>query len=349
MATKQKQKNKFKMVQKIKGGYLFSCPEILNLYNIEHVESSVRFINSLDNIIWRNYQQVIISFVGCRLIRGAAMMLLYAKLETILQKSDVEIVIQSSFNPIVNKQIEQAGLMYLCQHRCSKNDITQTHGGIAILNGTAGEFRDEIIDFIRRDIYQNTLTDEEEYRFGDAIQEAINNVYRHAYPIDTPEKSRPWWWMCAVFEDQLYLMLYDQGQGIPATFTQGNEYFDQIDWESEESQQTLQNLKERLGLPSKLNLSDIKKTSKLKTDSMLIALAMSDDITRIEGDDELKHGQGSKSIRKLVADNENGHLFICSNRGIFMYKDEQSKVNLYDMNVSINGTLVQWNIRIKND
>lgn len=342
-------KPKFKMVQKIKGGHLFSCPEVLNIYNIEHVENSVRFINSLDEILRRGYQHVVISFVGCRVMRGAAMMLLYAKLETILQKSDVEIVIQSSLYPMVNEQIEQAGLMYLCRHRCSKNDITQTHGGIAILNGNTGEFRDEIIDFIREDIYQNTLTDEEEYRFSDAIQEAINNVYRHAYPTNTPKNARPWWWMCAVFEDQLYLMLYDQGQGIPATFAQGNEYFDQIDWESEESQQTLQNLKERLSLPSNLNLSGLKETAKSKTDSMLIALAMSDDVTRMGGEDELKHGQGSKSIRKLVADNEHGHLFICSNRGIFMYKDEQSQTHLYDMKASINGTLVQWNIRIKND
>lgn len=337
------------MVQNIKGWYLFSCPEVLNIYNIEHVENSVRFINSLDEIIRRGYQRVIISFTGCRILRGAAVMLLYAKLETILQTSNVEIVIQSSLYPLVDAQIEGAGLMYLCKHRCSKNDITQTLGGIAILNGNTGEFRDEIIDFIRQDIYQNTLTDEEEYRFSDAIQEAINNVYRHAYPVHTPENARPWWWMCAVFEDQLYLMLYDQGQGIPATFSQGNEYFDQIDWASEESQQILQDLKERLGLPSELDLSDLKETSKSKTDSMIIALAMSDDVTRMEGEDELKHGQGSKSIRKLVADNKNGQLFIFSNHGIFMYKDEQTKPHLHDTEVSINGTLVQWNIRIKND
>lgn len=76
---------------------------------------------------------------------------------------------------------------------------------------------------------------------------------------------------------------------------------------------------------------------------------MSDDVTRMNGEDELKHGQGSKSIRKLVADNDDGWLFIVSNRGMLWYRDEQSMIELHDMKCSINGTLVQWNIRIKND
>ncbi len=342
-------KKSFKDVQKVKGKYIFSCPEVLNIYNKEHFESSVRFINSLDKITQYGYQDVIISFVACRLLRGAAMMLLYAKLETILQKCKVNISIRKSLYPKVNEFLQKSGLVYLCKNRCSQNDITQTKGGVGILNGNTGEFRDEIIDFISNDVYQNSLTDEEEYRFSDAIQEAINNVYRHAYEKDAPADERPWWWMCTVSDDELYLVLYDQGKGIPATFSRGNELFDQVDWRSDESQQVLKELTEKWGLSSDIDLPNLVDTSKAMSDSVSISFAMSDDVTRMLGDDELKHGQGSKSIRKLVSDNENGYLFICSNRGIFIYRNEDSMPELHDMTTSINGTLVQWNIRIKND
>lgn len=344
-----KKKNNFKDVYFVKGQYVFSCPEIFNIYDREHCESSVRFVNSLDKIIQCNYKNVIISLVGCRILRGAAVMLLYAKLETILQNSDVEISIKNSIYPNVNALIKKSGIDYLCKNRKSENDITKAKEHYPILNGNAGAFRNEIVDFISQEIYQGSLTDEEEYRFSDAIQEAINNVYRHAYSKDTPSNNRPWWWMCSVIDDQLYLLLYDKGQGIPNTFVKGNEFYDQIDWHNEESQSILQDLIKRWELPYSIPIEELEKITQSPTDSLSISLAMSDDITRMNGEDELKHGQGSKSIRKLVADNDDGWLFIVSNRGMLWYRDEQSMIELHDMKCSINGTLVQWNIRIKND
>ncbi|QQB09117.1 hypothetical protein I6H44_07570 [Aggregatibacter segnis] len=76
---------------------------------------------------------------------------------------------------------------------------------------------------------------------------------------------------------------------------------------------------------------------------------MSDDITRMTGNDKYKHGQGSKSIKKLVSDNKNGKLWVYSNRGLLFYQDDRTLPELYNMRNSIEGTLVQWNIRIKND
>ena len=192
---------KFRAPYKSGKYHIFPTPNILNIYNEESYESTVRYINSLDSIIKNKYKNVIISFVDCEYIKAAAMMILYAKIETILKKSDVNISIKTSLNNEINKFIKQVGLVFLCANRCSENDIRKTKDGYPIINGNEGEFRDDIIDFIKNEIYQGVLTDEEEYTLSDAIQEAMSNVYRHTYPKHTPSNQRPWWWMCTVVDE----------------------------------------------------------------------------------------------------------------------------------------------------
>ena len=120
---------KFRTPYKSGKYHIFPTPNILNIYNEEFYESTVRYINSLDSIIKNKYKNVIISFVDCEYIKAAAMMILYAKIETILKKSDVNISIKMSLNNEINKFIKQAGLIFLCANRCSENDIRKTKDG----------------------------------------------------------------------------------------------------------------------------------------------------------------------------------------------------------------------------
>ena len=75
---------KFRAPYKSGKYHIFPTPNILNIYNEESYESTVRYINSLDSIIKNKYKYVIISFADCEYIKAAAMMILYAKIETIL-------------------------------------------------------------------------------------------------------------------------------------------------------------------------------------------------------------------------------------------------------------------------
>lgn len=329
--------------------YVFSCPLNFSMYRRDHYESSVQFVNSLDQIIENNYKKVIINFLNCRTIRATTMILLYAKLETILQNCDVEIIIHKSIQREVNALIELSGLPYLCKHRCSENDIKKAKKHFSILNGSVDNIRHKIVDFIRDEIYQGNLSDNAEYLYGDAVNEAINNIYRHAYPKGTPTKSQLWWCMCSVLQNNLYLLLYDKGIGIPSTFSRGNELFEQIDWSSESISLLLDDFRKQFKFSNEIDIIDLVQSSEFNSDSSKITIAMSDDLTRMNGKDELKHGQGSKSIKKLVSENENSMLFIYSNRGLFIFKDDKTLPERYDMYNSINGTLVQWNIRIEND
>lgn len=147
-----------------------------------------------------------------------------------------------------------------------------------------------------------------------------------------------------MIKDELYLILYDQGAGIPNTFSKGNKIFDEIDWDDPETLSILAELRDKWSLDKSISVDEIHNNQ--TKNSQLIGLAMTDDITRVSGKDESKHGQGSKSIKKLVSNNENGMLWIFSNNGLFRFTSEEDMPMLDDFNSSINGTLIQWNIKV---
>ncbi|KNE85439.1 hypothetical protein [Aggregatibacter aphrophilus] len=323
---------------------IFRCPRIFTIYNNEYRNESLAFINSLDLIIKNNLTEVTISFFSCIDIKAAAMVLLYSKLETILASSHVKIhFLFSPFYGDLQLLLKKSGFAYLLKHRKSKNNLERGQEGMPIISGVGGKFRDEIIDFIQYQIYKNKLTPEQEHILSDAIYEAINNVTLHAYP-EHDACHRPWWLMCDLFENELYLVLYDQGSGIPKTFCKGNKLFDSIDWESDEAKQVLTELIDKFGLSQNISIPSIEAIS--TSESTAIHLAMTDDITRMTGKDEEKHGQGSKSIKKLVSSHENGTLWVFSCGGLMKYLNDDTLPELVDLPIPINGTLIQWNIKV---
>lgn len=128
--------------------------------------------------------------------------------------------------------------------------------------------------------------------------------------------------MCSVFDDSLYLAIYDQGVGIPETIHK-------TEW--------------LWGI--------IKKSSKLmqrvskSRDADLIELSMELGQSQTK---QKKHGKGSKSIRALVEETPDGQLWIFSNKGL-LKESSKSNRTLIEHHDSIGGTLVQWNIRLKDD
>ncbi|OOF60838.1 hypothetical protein BH925_04185 [Rodentibacter pneumotropicus] len=330
----------------------FRCPKVFTIYNNEYRDESLRFIKSLDLIIKNNLTEATISFFSCIDIKAAAMVLLYSKLETILKSNNVKI--HFLFSPFHNGLLspfyinlplllKKSGFAYLLKYRTSKNSFDREQEGMPIISSVGGQFRDEIIDFIQYQIYKNKLTPEQEHILSDAIYEAINNVTLHAYP-EHDDLHRPWWLMCDLFDNELYLVLYDQGSGIPKTFCKGNKLFDSIDWESDEAKQVLTEVIDKFGLSQNISIPSIEAVS--TSESTAIHLAMTDDITRMTGKDEEKHGQGSKSIKKLVSSHEKGTLWVFSGRGAMKYFNDDTLPELVDLPIPINGTLIQWNIKV---
>ena len=322
---------------------IFRCPKVFTIYNNRYRDDSLAFIKSLELIEKNNITEVTISFFSCVEIKAAAMVLLYSKLETILKNSNVKInFLFSPFYSDVQVLLKKSGFSNLLKNRTSKNSFDREHG-MSIISSVGGTFRDEIIDFIQYQIYKNELTPEQEHILSDAIYEAINNVTLHAYP-ENDSLHRPWWLMCDLFDNELYLVLYDQGSGIPKTFCKGNKLFDSIDWESDEAKQILSETINKFGLSQDVSIPSIDELS--KSESTAIHLAMTDDITRMTDKDEEKHGQGSKSIKKLVSSHEKGTLWIFSGGGAMKYLNDDTLPELVDLPIPINGTLIQWNIKV---
>ncbi|MDE8034628.1 hypothetical protein NYR75_02815 [Actinobacillus equuli subsp. haemolyticus] len=323
--------------------YVFRCPSILDIYSSQHYEQTVRFIQSLEQVSRLNMKKVIISFFHCTSIKAAAAVLLYAQLETLLKSSDVSIQLKTGVNFSVNRVLKTSGFDYLCKHRMSANVFDHQQDFLPIISGRGGLYRDEIVDYIKQVIYNNQLSDTEEYIFSDAIYEAIDNIGLHAYDFSDPEKL--WWLKCSVFNDELYLVLYDKGKSIPATFTRGNQFFDEIDWQSPEMIEQLVQHHKAWGLQKPLDIDTIAQTS--MGDEIAISFAMSDEITRIDNEDEDKHGQGSKSIKKLVSDHPNGLLWVFSRGGLLYFENEHKMPQLRRNITPIQGTIIQWNIGVK--
>lgn len=331
-------------MKKTKKTLILRCHKYLDIYNPRYYEETLKFIHSLDKLKIESFvKEFVISFIQTKEIKAAASVLLYAKLEELLSYN-LKFRLRTDFNIAIANQLKRAGF-YTLMRQGNQNNIFSCNK-LPIISGKSGEFREEIIDFIKEQIYQNKFDDNLEYVYGDAIQEAINNVSLHAYP-NKKDQEKKWWLYCTLINDELYLVLYDRGNGIPKTFTKGNQLFDEIDWSDEELREEIQQNLDRWGLeiPSPTeNLTDIDNVK--SSDSARIYFAMADDITRMIGKDELKHGQGSKSIKKLVSSHEEGILWIFSNKGLFRYHNDDTMPFLQNFNHSINGTLIQWNIKV---
>lgn len=331
-------------------------PESFDIYNtklgLENTLQVLELIETISKKFHKNNSLILqLDMSRCEQIKGAASVMLFAAVEQAIKKFGVQFEIKKPIEFEPKGVIENSGLIELCRDSKAYYDFEQSY--LPIISGYGGEYRDEIVDFIMHRIYENNLTPEMENIYSDAIQEAINNVGAHAYLPD--EESKPWWVKCSLIKDQLFLVIYDTGMGIPVSFQSGNKLYDQIDFNSE---QTIESVKEtfvgdiiKMYSTFDIYLEALKKhaadgISNEFLDAHIIALAMHENITRRTGKDEYKHGQGSKSIKALVSENDEGLLWIFSNSGLMKFKQTSQLPELKNLTLPIKGTLLQWNIQV---
>jgi hypothetical protein len=286
------------------------------LYNKENNQLTLDFISHIKKL--SKNKPVMLSFESTEVITAAALLLLYSTLDLLKQSEKHKNVrINTSSVKGTNKvALARSGIIDLTLNRSSNVDIqSQT---LPVIKGTAmGEEFEQVIDHVKFQVFDNKWSAEEENTFGAAVSETVGNVKLHAFPFETEEK--PWWVLCKVIEDDLFLAIYDSGVGIPSTILQTT-------W--------IKKVVENTPRLTKMVLN--------KTDADLILLSMQLGQTSTK---EKKHGKGSKSINALVDENPNGTLWVFSNSGV--YCKSNGEIETQNFNNSINGTLVQWNIKLK--
>lgn len=307
--------------ERVLGYAKVEAPAFLDIYSEETYTETLRFVDEL--LMVASASKVMMDFSNTKKVTAAALLYLYAKLdEHRIKNVKSKIRVRtSSLKGQVKKALEVAGLVNLTLNRGQLSNSEQQYS-LPVTRGTAeGEEFESVIDHILTTIYRSP-DPEVERVIGAAVSETVGNVKLHAYPNVDNRSEWHWWLMCSVFDDSLYLAIYDQGVGIPRTI-------DKTEW-----------------------LWDIiKKSSKLmqkisnSRDADLIELSMELGQSQTK---QKKHGKGSKSIRALVEETPNGQLWVFSNRGL-LKESSKDKRTLVEHDRSIGGTLVQWNIRLKDD
>lgn len=325
---------------KIFGYEIVQAPEKICVYSA-HSENDGSYINTM-NFITRlksisNNARIFIDFRETVRIEAAALLMLYATIENIIKDKDVTFKFSIPKENSSLKKILRSSFLYKLLNRSEIEYDFSNKRQLPVITGFGNEYVDALLDYIMEFVYSDKMDPEHEHTFGDAIQETVHNVGLHAYP-DKMEEDKQWWLLCQVVDSQLYLAIYDLGVGIPKTIVKQHFFFGRLQNLYPDLYSQVMKLTRELALDSVIPY-----IATHLSDAEAIDLSMQADVTSRNQD---KHGQGSKSIKKLVDDTDGGKLWIFSNSGLY-FKPQGQKPDLKLLRKPFAGTLVQWNINLK--
>jgi len=332
-----KKKNKSK-----KAVESFRFPEQFTIYSAQKgsgdssYHDTLNIIAAISRLTRNGPKKAVLDFSHTEVIKTAAILVLYATIEIAIKDGATFRIVSFPKDFKAVRLLKRSGLETLCKENAHKPVFDGKY--IPVISSSGGDYRDDIVDFIQYQIYENKMSAHTESIYGGAIHEAINNVSYHAYPDTELSSQKRWWVKCDLAGDQLFLALYDKGVGIPATVMKKP-------WYEEILKSAYPHLKDKIaetfeneGIAKK---DVLKYKAGIVSDAIKIVISMVDDVT---GTDFSKHGQGSKSIKALVSENEQGKLWIYSNKGLYTF--ESGNTETYDLSRPMPGTLLQWNIKV---
>ncbi|MGM0769961.1 MAG: hypothetical protein ACQEV6_18275 [Pseudomonadota bacterium] len=296
---------------------LVSAPPILALTTPKEHADICKFI---DKIRERSaYGDLKIDFSSSFDIKVNAVILLFSTISELIEHHDIKIkILTAKCQKHVYRLLLNSGLLALTNSQSQKPDRE-----IPIKRGDGTSIGEqvwnEVVDFILE--RKGNYSAEEERALSDAVSEAVLNVRHHAYPdlIEKPEQKN--WWVIADFiDEQLFIAILDRGVGIHATLPYQ-------EWWKNTVKDFSTSLKSMSG-----------------SHSAWIEASFEEGKT---GTRKGERGLGGKTIKDLVRQNSDGELHVFSGRGIYI-SDGDKTLERTDSSHSIGGTLVQWNIRLRN-
>lgn len=318
-------------------GNKIKVPSCLSIYDPvnDSFKETVEFIDYIAN----DFEPLndFLDFSETDEITAAAVTMLYSALEVALNES-VEPVsfIRPGFER-VNTGLRRANIYKLLSRSEIFYSLTKAES-IPVVSSVCDDYTYEVCEHIKYRYFQEGLTEEEiaekDFNLGNAINETVENVLVHAYP-DESEDDKKWWLSCEVIKDTIFLAIYDAGVGIPNTVHERKWFSGALLESRPEIYKELDAIKDKMSLLSKLRnyIHDVD----------LIYISMLDDYS---GTLDQKRGQGSKSIKRLVSDTDNGKLWVFSGKGLYKFINDIDKPELIRLPSSITGTLIQWNIKL---
>lgn len=327
-------------IQSLFKGEIISAPEVISIYEFSSEETNfytetVRFSERLEKLMAKG--PCVVDFRQTRRVSAAALVIVCAALDSCERDGKwISTVLWSEVSPSVNQALKRTRIADKIKGKNFDYNFSSIKN-LPVISSSGNEHMEDILDYIQKCVYENKMEPETEHIYGDAVSETINNVGLHAYP-DALASSKRWWLLCDVVGDQLYLAIYDRGVGIPKTVLDKPWFLDSMEkvypdqyGEMKREFPELERSGMRIFVPRKLY------------DTQMIYLSMQGDVSGTRKD---KHGQGSKSIKALVNETDDGKLWIFSNKGLYKFYRDEVAPELYRLPKKMPGTLVQWNIKL---
>ncbi|HGP3865614.1 TPA: hypothetical protein ACLKPT_001713 [Klebsiella pneumoniae] len=306
------------------------APSALDLFNPENYKLFIEFITLIRDYI-NDGEKVLIDFRNTNAIKACAVIVLYAYIDFLQRqtKDKTVIAITTCGSARVNNWFKICGIwgitgfQRVTADKLNSMEIVSAVAGKTKNNQESAEAREKIknvLKYIKGTIYEGKISVSDGQKLYAALTESISNVGLHAYSNETQfsefiaDIGKRWWILAHKVEEQLYLMVYDMGEGIPVTLVK-KDFF------------TL-----------------IAQIFNPKTDSDKIYAAVQYGETRMNSQ---KHGKGLPDMKRYVVDNPEGQLHIFSGMGRYSYNAANNAEEQFDLPYSIGGTLIQWNVSLR--
>jgi hypothetical protein len=274
---------------------------------------------------------VVIDFRATKRMYPSGTLLFLAELDRLRQLTGRRNVRAATYprDRVVEQVLQQVGILRMVGLRERMQADTFAEN-VRHWHHATGEFAEgnKLQNLIER--YEGRLAPSLTSGLYDGIVEAMTNCVQHAYPreavgpwradripADVAKGCRSWWMFSQERNGKLTVVFCDLGVGIPVSVK------DPAKW----PQQALASILGTLRLASP-NASLIKAATELYK-------------TRTG---RTYRGKGLPDILDVVRTGKSGHLSITSNSGVYRYDAASGNETMYDIGVSIMGTLIQWTI-----
>ncbi|OED91241.1 hypothetical protein A141_12315 [Vibrio crassostreae ZF-91] len=345
---KRKTVGSHKDIKKNASKYLLGHPIVQVPRELDLIEGSCsichNFFDTLRDVLKGNPKRIYLDFRLTTMLKAMPLLVMYSIIDEAREEDGVESdirVMWSKRKGQVNRVIEFSGKFASAAEREEQMHSSSTLPIIMGDNARANDLSNAFVDYILEKYYPDADA-EKEQEISSAIQETVDNVGRHAYPDVEDHSRKRWWFSCHRIGDNLYIVIYDRGVGIPNSLSKNNAVF----------LSRINNLypDEYKGATNDTVNEDMSKLDSLKawfqknlTDGQLIRAAMHTNVTSTDLD---QHGQGSRSIKALISDHENSYLLMFSNYGFYCYDNdrEDNEKSVDNTTNKLTGTLIQWSI-----
>ena len=335
-----------------KNTLIVKAPENLNVHHDKCAGKTIQFVNILKKRVREaarapDRTKVLVCFEQTMSINASGVVYLYAQLDRLTTRyPKVFFKIQrpkrpsrpQKFKYLVDEVLNRIGIYELlgqahlplqegpsvkCWKVFSSNSVDM-ESVMGILDSTLEGRESKIEDKVYRGL-------------SEAVANATDHAYHTGIQSDADCSVQRHWFLSAVYDNELYIIVCDLGHGIPYTLG----YTDTT---------------KKVGFVTKLlemvSSEDDEKAKDRpiiikKKHSNLIHAATLIHKTRT---DETHRGKGGQDMRQIVDDNKGAEMTILSRKGRFTYRNQLSKRNnKSNRSESLDGTIVGWSIPLNGD